>query len=120
METNIYQINGNPLPAPDENVQISYQDMGDNSLLDESGFLHRQVQRRGVATWQFTYSYLTRQQRDSLMGLFTEDTFWFTHPDRLDSQKPDESLCYLESCSECLQSAAQGSYRDVRLTIRQC
>ena len=120
MLTNIYQINGNPIPAPDENVQIRYENVGDKSLLDEAGFLHKQVRRRGVTTWVLRYSYLSRQQRDALMDLLTADTFWFTHPDRLDSRRQDESLCYLDACSECLQSALSGSYRDVCLTIRQC
>ena len=120
MLTNIYQINGSPIPAPDENVQVRYQDVGDKSLTDEAGFLHKQVLRRGVATWTLRYSYLPKAQRDKLIGLLTADTFWFTHPDRLDSDKADESLCYLESHTECLQSAISGDYRDVCLTIRQC
>ena len=120
MQTNIFQINGNPIPAPDENVQIRYEGRGDKSLTDESGFLHRQVLRRGITAWKLCYSSLSGAERDYLMGLLTDDSFRFTHPDRLDPQKADESVCYLESCSECLQSALSGSYRDVQLTICQC
>ena len=120
MLTNIYEINGAAMVAPDEDVVIRYENAGEQSLMDEGGFLHKKALRRGITTWQFTYACLSRQQRDQLMGLFGADTFWFTHPDRLDPQKSDRSLCYLESCSECLQSVAEETYRNVKLTIRQC
>ena len=120
MQTNIYQINGNPMPAPDENVQMRYEDMGDQSLMDESGFLHKNALRRGVTTWVLHYSSLPRQQRDYLMGLLEGNTFYFTHPGRLNPAFPEESLCYLAGCSENLQSAVTGVYRDVTVTVRQC
>ena len=120
MLTNMYQINGRPLPAPDENVDTRYEDLGGEGLLDEAGFLHRKALRRGVTTWVLRYSYLSRQERDQIMGLLDAEVFRFTHPDRLNPARPDESLCYLAGCSESLHSAVEGSYRNVELTVRQC
>ena len=80
--TPLFQIDGQPLYAPDADVTPSYADLdSSDSGRDASGVMHREVVREKVATWPFSYASLTDAQYAYLVGLFSgKATFAFTHP----------------------------------------
>ena len=83
--TNLFQIDGKPLYAPDCDIEPSYSDLdSSDSGRDEAGYMHREVVREKVATWPIVYSCLTDDEYKYTIGLFAgKSTFQFTIP------KPD-------------------------------
>ena len=58
--TNLLQIDGKSLYAPDCDIEPSYSDLdSSDSGRDEAGYMHREVVREKVATWPIAYSCLT-------------------------------------------------------------
>ena len=76
----LYKVDQAPMLAPDAGVNLSWNDIdGDAAGRDAAGYLHRQVLRSGVRTWEFTYSHLSEQELHYLNGLFAgKPTFAFT------------------------------------------
>ena len=80
--TNLFQIDGKSLYAPDCDIEPSYSDLdSSDSGRDEAGYMHREVVREKVATWPIAYSCLTDDEYKYTIGLFAgKSTFQFTHP----------------------------------------
>lgn len=80
--TNLFQIDGKSLYAPDCDIEPSYSDLdSSDSGRDEAGYMHREVVREKVATWPIAYSCLTDDEYKYTIGLFAgKATFQFTHP----------------------------------------
>ena len=58
--TDLFQIDGQPMYAPDAGLEPSYSDLdSSDSGRDEAGYMHREVVREKVATWPIAYSSLT-------------------------------------------------------------
>ena len=91
-----FAVNGVPLLVPDTEVTADYEDLdAAESGRDESGVMHRIVVRHKVASWGFTYTHLTEEEKQYMEKLFPEAaTFTFTHPDRVDSGKLVQTECY--------------------------
>lgn len=86
--TRSYKINGISLPTPDEDVEITEEDMHDESWRDGAGKLHLVVIRRGVIKVPLTWSYMTESEfqtlknacRKDMTGTYTfEDLFGNTY-----------------------------------------
>ena len=118
--TELYQVDGQMLPAPDGDVGISFSDLDSaDSGRDESGVMHRIVVRRNVAAWEFNYSVLTAREYEYIRDLFAGKTeFTFTYP------QPDGALAevtaYCSGSSITYCDAALGLYRNLKLKIVQC
>ena len=80
--TNLFQIDGKSLYAPDCDIEPSYSDLdSSDSGRDEAGYMHREVVREKVSTWPIAYSCLTDDEYKYTIGLFAgKATFQFTHP----------------------------------------
>ena len=118
-KTNLFLIDGLPMLAPDENMQISREDIetGD-SLRDESGFLHRFVQRYGVGRWDFSYEHLSQQEYDYMESLFAgKSNFIFTHPDGENSVR---TIAYRSEHSVVLHRVNGGQFRNYQFSIIAC
>ena len=78
-KTNLFQINGVPMLAPDAEVVSSFEDLdASDAGRDESGFMHRIVVRYKVGSWKFEYSHLTEEEKAYMESLFPDaDTFLF-------------------------------------------
>ena len=74
-----YQIDGRPMLVPDAGVGISFTDLdADDTGRDESGYMHREVLRERVRTWSFSYAFLTHEEYQYIMSLFSgKPTFTF-------------------------------------------
>ena len=77
--TNLFQIDGKSLYAPDCDIEPSYSDLdSSDSGRDEAGYMHREVVREKVATWPIAYSCLTDDEYKYTIGLFAgKSTFQF-------------------------------------------
>ena len=121
-KTDFFKINGTAMLAPDAQVEVSFQDLdAADAGRDESGFMHRIVVRRKVASWKFTYGHLTEEERRYMENLFGEaDTFTFTHPDRLDASQTRQTLCYRSQYGISWKNARTGLWSGYSFTIIEC
>ena len=119
--TDLYQIDGQPMIAPDGDMEMRFEDIDDaDSGRDESGVMHRIMVRRKVGRWNFRYSCLSREDYHYMLSILPrEEAFQFTYPD------PETGLA--QSCSAYLsgfgvvwQGIHTGCYRDMQFSIIQC
>ena len=115
-------INGKPMLAPDEKMQVSFEDLDDgNSGRDEAGFMHRQVLRYKVPAWSFSYSYLTEEERQYMESLFPKaPTFTFTFPSVEDATKSQKMQCYRSKYGISWKSARTGLWMGYSFQIIGC
>ena len=67
--TDAFLINGQPMLAPDAEVTVSYEDIdGADAGRDQAGFLHRSLLRCKVPSWNFSYTWLTEEEKHRLGG----------------------------------------------------
>ena len=120
--TELYQINGKALLAPDAGVEMSFQDLdAAESGRDESGFMHRILLRSKVGVWNFCYSHLTRQEYGYLLSVMPEgESFTFTYPDPGDSSRLLTTTAYLSQYGVAWQNARTGEYRNLKFSIIEC
>lgn len=120
--TDLFLIDGQPMLAPDENMELSREDMeAVDSCRDESGFLHRFVVRHGVGKWVFSYNYLTQEEYAYMERLFANKaTFCFTCPDCANGGTPQVITAYRKQYDIFWQSAATGQFRNYRFSISAC
>lgn len=121
-KTNFFQINGTAMLAPDEDVEVSYQDLdASDAGRDESGYMHRMVVRNKVGSWKFSYAHLTEEERQYMENLFGDaETFTFTHPTRGDATRTEQSLCYRSSFDISWRNARTGLWSGYGFSIIEC
>ena len=113
--TELYQIGGNKMVAPDERVEMSFSDLDSaDSGRDESGVMHRFVVRRKVGSWNFHYSRLTAEEYAYMQSILPEaGYFLFTHPG-------GSCHAYLSNFSVVWEGLPTDGYRDLKFSIIQC
>lgn len=120
--TDLYQINGKPMPAPDQDVEMSFEDLdaGDAGR-DEAGYMHRHVVRRQVGAWNFVYSHLTQDTYTYILSIMPDSgTFTFTYPNPANPQKRCTTKAYLSGYGIAWRSARTGAYRNLKFSIIEC
>ena len=117
-----FTIDGKPILVPDAEVTVSYEDLdAAESGRDESGVMHRIVVRHKVASWGFSYAYLTEAEKQYMENLFPESaTFTFGHPDRLDSSKQVQTVCYRSKYGISWHNAKTGLWGNYSFRIIEC
>ena len=120
--TELYQINGKPLIAPDAGVEMSFQDLdAAESGRDESGFMHRIVVRNKVGVWNFTYSHLSEAEYAYLLSVLPAGgSFTFAYPVLGSSNRLTETTAYLSQYGVVWQNARTKDYRNLRFSIIEC
>ena len=120
--TELFQINGKPMLAPDAEMVVSYTDLdASDAGRDESGFMHRIVVRHKVGSWKFTYSHLTEAEKRYMENLFSDAaTFRFQHPSRLDAAVAEETLCYRSKYDISWKNARTGLWSGYGFSIIEC
>ena len=110
-----FKINGNPIPVPDAEVELSYQDLDAGSAgRDESGVMHRIPVRQNVASWDFSYGVLTDEEKLYLDNLFAgKATFTFTCNGK-------NYTCYRSGVTVSWVSARTGLWRGYGFSIIEC
>jgi hypothetical protein len=80
--TNLFQIDGKSLYAPDCDIEPSYSDLdSSDSGRDEAGYMHREVVREKVSTWPIAYSCLTDDEYKYTISVHPSQSRLF-HRDR--------------------------------------
>ena len=120
--TDLFLINGRPLLVPDENVEISIEDIdASDSGRDESGVMHRFVVRQGVGKWTFSYARLTREEYAYMESLFAgNSTFLFQYPDCGGDGQQASVTAYRSKHGIVWQSAATGQFCNYQFSIIGC
>jgi len=111
----VYAVDGEPMLAPDADVEVSEQDLdGASAGRDEGGFMHRVVVRHKVRTWSFTYSLLSAEELAYLQNLFAwKATFRFAFDG-------GECTAYCARRSVRLHDRTRGVYKALRFDIIEC
>lgn len=117
-----YQIDGQPMLAPDADPQFTFNDLdSSDSGRDESGVLRRIVVREKVGSWSFAYSYLTDEEYAAIVHLFSgKPTFAFTHPTPGSSTDTSISTCYCSNYSISWRNAHSGLWKNLKFDIIEC
>ena len=120
--TELYQINGQPMLAPDADVQMSFEDLdAADSGRDESGVMHRIPVRYKVSSWQFSYFSLTQEEYAYMQSILPRaGSFTFTHPSGDDCTRTESCTAYLSGYSIVWHSARTKDYRNLKFTIIEC
>ena len=113
--TELFQIEGRPLPVPDADISMSFEDLdAPQSGRDEAGFMHRIPVRRKVGVWEFQYSVLDGETYRYLQEILpTGGSFRFTCPE-------GEVEAYLSRYSIVWHSARTDTYRNLKFSIIEC
>ena len=120
--TNLYQINGKSMLAPDAGVEMSFEDLDSaDSGRDQSGVMHRIMVRRKVGVWNFCYSYLTQEEYAYMLSILPQTgSFTFTHPKQEDCTQTETCTAYLSGYSIVWHSARTRQYRNLKFSIIAC
>ena len=118
--TELYQIDGAPMIAPDGDMEMSFEDIdGADAGRDESGVMHRLMVRAKVGKWSFCYSFLTAQEYAYMCSILPQEgSFIFTYPGA-DGQA-QTCRAYLSNYSIVWRCARTGDYRNLKFNIIEC
>lgn len=121
-KVDFYQVDGQPMPAPDEEPEFSFSDLdASDSGRDESGVMHRIVVREKVGTWSFSYAHLSDEDLAYLRNLFAgKAQFTFTHPVFGSSNATESCTAYMSQCSAVWKNQRTGQWRNFKFNIIQC
>ena len=119
--TDLYQMNGKPMLAPDCDVSMEFSDLdASDAGRDEMGYLHRSVVRRMVGVWNFTYAHLTGDEYRYLLSILPEEgDFDFTYPDPV-TGTAKTCRAYLSNYGIVWHNSRTGHYRNFKFSIIQC
>lgn len=117
--SDLFKINGVSMLAPDEDVDMSYEDIDSaDAGRDEAGMMHRIVVRYKVGKWSFSYASLSDTDYRAMEALFPDEgSFQFTHPSRLDASVPETTECYRSKCSVTWRNARLGKWMNYKFNI---
>ena len=120
--TDLYQIDGKPIPVPDSPVDMSFEDLdAADAGRDEAGFMHRAVVRSKLGVWNFTYSYMSQEAYTYLQSLLPEEgVFRFTYPDPRDPGQACNTEAYLSRYGISWHNARTGLYRNMKFSVIEC
>ena len=120
--TDQFYINGAPMLVPDEEVEMSFEDIdAAEAGRDQGGYMHRIPVRTKVASWSFSYTHLTEEEKRYMEGLFGDNAvFTFTHPSRQDATVQENSQCYRSKYSISWKNAVLGLWCNYSFHIIQC
>ena len=111
----VFAVDGEPMLAPDADVQLQFQDLdGASAGRDEGGFMHRVMVRSKVRTWKFTYGLLTAEELAYLQNLFAwKATFRFAFDG-------GETIAYCSRQEVRLHDRTRGVYKALQFDIIEC
>lgn len=120
--TELYQIDGKRMLAPDADVEMSFEDLdASDSGRDESGVMHRIVVRHKVGVWNFHYSHLTQAEYAYMLSILPKaGCFVFTHPKLEDCTQTESCTAYLSGYSIIWHSTRTKDFRNLKFSIIAC
>ena len=113
-KTNAFQIDGKPMPAPDRDVEVSYEDIDvEDSGRTLDGVMHRDILRYNVAKWA-----LSADDYTYLQSLFKgKKDFQFTFPT---PGGPKTVTAYRSKWWITLRNYTTGEWLNYKFNIIEC
>lgn len=115
-----FLIDGNPILVPDEEIQISKEDLdGEDSGRDESGYMHRIRLREGVRSIPLSYWSVNHAEYKYMESLFSgkpEFTVRYKDPDG----NEQTFTAYRSKHSITLRNHRTGDYRNYSFNVIEC
>lgn len=120
--TELYQIDGKAMLAPDENMELSFEDIdAADAGRDESGVMHRCMVRRKVGKWGFHYTHLSQEEYAYMLSILPQEgEFTYTHPSLSDCTQTESCTAYLSGYSVLWRGVKSKTYRDLKFNIIAC
>lgn len=120
--TELFMIDGLPMLVPDEDMEISMEDIdASDSGRDESAVMHRFVIRRDVGKWSFSYANISQEEYAYMESLFAGKTsFQFTHPSPTDGGRQAVTTAYRGKHGILWHCAATGRFKNYQFSIIEC
>lgn len=121
-KTDLFQINGKAMFAPDAGVTFTYEDVDSpESGRDESGYMHRMVARHKVMSCAFSFSSISQADMAYMESLFADaPVFDFTRPSRDDPNTPVTTKCYRTKYAIAWHNARTGLWMNYQFNIIEC
>lgn len=118
----LFKVNGQPLFAPDADVDMEYNDLDDeDSGRDESGVMHRIVVRYKLGKWSFIYDSITEEEKRIMESIFPDaPDFEFTHPARIDANTLAICRAYRSNYGISWRNARTGQWKNYKFNIVEC
>lgn len=115
-------INGEPMFAPDADIDFSYEDIdASESGRDEGGYMHRVVIRYKVMSGAFVFSHISQEDYIHMESLFPDaPSFEFTRPSRKDPGVLVTSQCYRSKYGISWHNARTDQWRNYKFNIVEC
>lgn len=115
-------INGQPMFAPDANIDFSYDDLDDeDSGRDESGYMHRIVVRYKVMSGTFSFSKISQTEYEYMESIFPDEPdFDFTRPSRKNPSVLVTTRCYRSKYGISWKNSKTGEWRNYKFNIVEC
>ena len=120
--TNLFQIDGKSLYAPDCDIEPSYSGLGSSdSGRDEAGYVRGGGVREGGAGWAGAERCLTDDEYKYTIGLFAgKATFQFTHPKAGSSTEIETTTCYCSKYGIAWHNAKTKQWKNLKFNIIEC
>ena len=118
-----FQINGKPILAPDEGIQMEFNDLDSSaSGRNGAGFMHRAVARYKVGKWTFSYSFLTAIEYAYMQSLINGEggVFIFTHPHMVELNRSETCRAYASKYDLTWKSNRTGNYKNFKFSVIEC
>lgn len=128
-KTDKYQVNGQSLIAPDQDADMSYEDIDAHTTgRDESGRMHRDIVLEKIGVWSFSYSHINQHDYQEMERIFRSAgqdksgraVFRFKHPDPLNPGSFVTTDCYRSKYSISWHNAKTGEWRNYKFDIIEC
>lgn len=118
--TNLFQIDGKSLYAPDCDIEPSYSDLdSSDSGRDEAGYMHREVVREKVGTWSFQYPLLDKEDYHYLRTLLQgKPSFAFGYLDEDGIRHTTTAYC--SKYGIVVKNRRTGTFKNLKFNIIEC
>lgn len=113
-----YLVEERPMLLPDASVGMTRRDLeAPDAGLDEAGFYHAGILRRGVRQWEFSYKVLTGEEYRYLLELLSG---CFSFRFRGTDGQPEQALCRAEGIRAEFFDRPNDIYKNVGFTVKEC
>lgn len=115
---NDWKVDDSPFLSPDEDIEVKCRNIySEDSGTDESGVQHLVLLRANVHTWIFSYSTMTTEEYQYMMGILRgKDVFTFTYPE---DDEVKTCSAYWQELSSAYRSKVTGMYTNVSFQISE-
>ena len=119
-KSNDFTIDGSPMLGTAEEQELSFSDLdSSDSGRDEAGFMHREVVREKVGTWNFQYPILDKEDYHYLRTLLQgKPSFAFGYLDEDGTRHITTAYC--SKYGIVVKNRRTGTFKNLKFNIIEC